>query len=329
MNTEATYEMLWDCRFCGTKKNLGLTHRCCPNCGAPQDANARYFPPDHERVAVKDHPFVGADLECPSCKNWNGRASKCCGRCGAPLAGREASLRQEVAPVAAFRPPQANKSSAGLIIGLAIGGIAFVIVGLVLVLVFWKRAGSFQVAGHSWERTIAIERFETVRRSAWCDELPAGSRDIGRHKEQRSTKKVPDGQECSKKKKDNGDGTFKEITECKAKFKDEPVMGDKCDFEGQEWKTERTLASRGVSVKDAPAWPKLDLARSGCASLGCEREGKHGEKYSVRFVEAKSQKEATCDVDQARWQSFPDGSSWEGKMGVVSGALDCDSLKRH
>ena len=60
MVEESTFEMLWDCKFCGQKKLLGLTHRFCAGCGAPQDPAARYFPADHEKVAVKDSPFVGS-----------------------------------------------------------------------------------------------------------------------------------------------------------------------------------------------------------------------------------------------------------------------------
>src|SRR4029078_11427250 len=59
---EAVYEMIWDCKFCGQKKLLGLTHRFCAGCGAPQDPAARYFPPEHENVAVLDHPLRGADV---------------------------------------------------------------------------------------------------------------------------------------------------------------------------------------------------------------------------------------------------------------------------
>jgi hypothetical protein len=33
-----TYEMLWDCRYCGTKKLLGKTHRQGPECGGEQHA---------------------------------------------------------------------------------------------------------------------------------------------------------------------------------------------------------------------------------------------------------------------------------------------------
>jgi hypothetical protein len=54
---EAVYEMIWDCKFCGQKKLLGLTHRFCAGCGAPQDPASRYFPPDSEKVAVHDHEF--------------------------------------------------------------------------------------------------------------------------------------------------------------------------------------------------------------------------------------------------------------------------------
>ena len=61
---ENRYEMLWDCPCCSTPKLLGITHRHCPNCGAPQDATKRYFPPAGEEVAVENHPFQGKDKVC-------------------------------------------------------------------------------------------------------------------------------------------------------------------------------------------------------------------------------------------------------------------------
>ncbi len=80
-----TYEMLWDCKFCRTPKLLGLTHRYCPVCGAPQDAEARYFPSDEEKVLVKDHQYFGKDLVCEHCNTFNSRNSQHCRDCGAPL----------------------------------------------------------------------------------------------------------------------------------------------------------------------------------------------------------------------------------------------------
>ena len=49
MADEKSYEMFWDCEYCGSSKLLGITHRHCPNCGAPQDPEKRYFPPDEEK----------------------------------------------------------------------------------------------------------------------------------------------------------------------------------------------------------------------------------------------------------------------------------------
>ena len=64
---DAVFEMLWECAYCGTRGLLGKTHRFCPRCGAPQDTTRRYFPSDEERVAVRDHAYVGADRLCAAC----------------------------------------------------------------------------------------------------------------------------------------------------------------------------------------------------------------------------------------------------------------------
>ena len=81
---EGTYQMLWDCPQCGRKKNLGVDHRHCPGCGAAQDANARYFPADHEEVPTK---FNGRtpDLECEYCGSPTSSAHNNCVNCGGPL----------------------------------------------------------------------------------------------------------------------------------------------------------------------------------------------------------------------------------------------------
>jgi hypothetical protein len=321
MVDEKTYEMLWDCAYCGQKKLLGLSQRHCPKCGGPQDATKRYFPPDDERVAVQDHPFVGADVQCPACNAWNSKAAAHCTGCGGPLAqGRAAPLA--AAPPEASRPPK--KSRAVLWAVLAALTCA---VGLVVVLVFWKRGGSFEVSGHTWERSVEIERFGPVHKAAWCDELPSGARVVGRHPEKRGTKKIPDGQDCTKKKKDNGDGTYKEVTECTPKYREDPVMGDRCDYEADQWQTVRTATASGALPADPPRWPPLDLKQQG-ACAGCEREGKHKEQYSLLVRDPASGKDHTCAfADSAKWTGFKDGARYDGTIGVVSGALDCDSLR--
>lgn len=319
-----TYEMLWDCKYCGQKKNLGLTHRCCPGCGSPQDANARYFPSDAEKVAVENHPYYGADVHCPACKAANSKNSKCCGQCGSPLgAGTAVALKEDRPPPGAVPPPAPKKGMSPLWIVLPLGVV--LLIGLAIFFVTRKRDGAFVVADKSWDRTTEVEKRVLDRGSSWCDSLPAGARTLGRHREQRSTKQVPDGQTCVTKRKDQGNGTFKEVQECTPKTKSEPVMDDKCDYEAEVWKVDRTAKAHGGAA-DPPAWPAANLARSGCTSLGCEREGARNETYSVTLNEPKSGEQSTCTLDAAKWSAIQKGGSYAGKIGVVTGHVDCDSL---
>lgn len=341
-SNEAVYEMLWDCKFCGQKKLLGLTHRFCAGCGAPQDPASRYFPADSEKVAVNDHVFVGADVACPACKQPMGRAAKCCTNCGSPIdQGVEVARRADVVvgpgggggnAFAAGRygpdalPPPEKKGFPTLLVIL--GGAAAVIVAVLLVVVLWKREGVFDVTGRAWERTIAVERLDLGRRTAWCDERPAGGRELSRHSERRSTTQVKDGETCQTRKKDQGNGTFKEVRECQPKFKSQPVMSDRCEFEVTDWKTARVLAERGTSLKEPPRWPAVSLSRVG-SCVGCEREGARTEKYTVQFSDTKKKSDApSCDLPEAKWSTFTMGTKWKGKVRTLTGGVDCDALIR-
>lgn len=339
---EAVYEMLWDCKYCGQKKLLGVTHRFCAGCGAPQDPNARYFPPDHEKVAVKDHPYVGADVTCPSCRQPMSRAAKCCTNCGGPIdRGAEVALRQDVvvpppgygpqgwAPphtpmgmAAAPRPTTSSKTK--IVIGI-VAGVVSLLVALILVAIFWKREGVFEVRAHAWQRTIAVERYEPVRKTVWCDDKPFGARELGRRREQKGTEKVKDGETCGTRKKDLGNGSYKEVRECQPKYKDVPVYADRCDIEVTEWHVIRTAEAKGTSPTDPPKWPATNVTRTGTC-LGCEREGARNESYTVSFVDTKTKDDASCTLPEAKWATFAKGSKWKGKVRVMTGGLDCEEL---
>ncbi|HSO37664.1 MAG TPA: hypothetical protein VLT33_34295 [Labilithrix sp.] len=347
---ESTFEMLWDCKFCGQKKLLGLTHRYCAGCGAPQDPAARYFPVDHEKVAVKDSPFVGADVACPACRQPMSRAAKCCTSCGSPIdKGAQVALRGDVVvpdagaaplggadafaagrygPDAQPAPGQAPASKKAFPTALVIaGGALMVIVVVVLVMFLWKRESALEVTGHTWERSVAVERLDLVKKTAWCDEAPSGGRELSRGKEQRGSRQVKDGETCQTRKKDNGNGTFKEIRECQPKFKSEPILSDRCTFEVSEWRTYRTAAEKGASLAEKPRWPAVALARPG-SCVGCEREGARSEKYTVSLRDSKTKTIDTCDLPEARWSTFAKGSKWKGQVRVITGGLSCDGLTR-
>ena len=347
-----TYEMMWDCTRCGTPKLLGLSHRHCPACGAPQDPEARYYPSEDEKVAVENHAYHGADIVCPACETANAGIAQFCVGCGSPLEGdaKAAAARsgQEVADGEAFAgesakdarneararrdervqqataAPKPEGMSRGLKIGLIVGGIAAVLAVLIFVFFFWKREAVVEVKGHKWARTVEIEVFGEVKRSAWCDEKPKGARKITKKKEQRSTKKVEDGQECKKKRKDNRDGTFKEVKECKPKYREEPVYGDKCYFTVDAWETDRTEKASGDAKTPEPKWPEFKLKKPGKCK-GCDREGDRDEDYYLLFEDTEGEK-YECSVDRSKWDAAEVGSKWKAEVGVVSSSLDCDSF---
>ncbi|HUT78383.1 MAG TPA: zinc ribbon domain-containing protein [Polyangia bacterium] len=344
--TERTYEMLWDCHYCGTKKLLGLTHRHCPECGAAQDPSLRYFPADADKVAVEDHVYHGADVLCPACKAPSSAAAKCCGNCGSPFHGAgqarqrtdqvavagggftgetEADAKHEATGGGAAAPTK--KSRKGLVAGIVIG--VLVLIGVAAaVLLLWKQEVGLQAFGHTWKREVMIEAFQTLSQSAWCDSMPGDASAVTRSREVRSHRQIPDGQECRTRRKDRGDGTYSETQECKTKYRSEPVYDMKCQFKVNRWAYSRSAIAEGKSLAEQPAWPAVQLEQAGKKpdTLGNEREGARSETYTVRFVDAEQQQHS-CELPQANWASIPAGSAWNGEVGVLTGALDCATLK--
>jgi hypothetical protein len=339
------YEMLWDCRHCGSKKLLGLTHRHCPQCGSPQNPSERYFPSDDEKVAVQDHVYYGADVICRYCQNPNSRKSKHCGTCGGPLeegtdvqkrgeqihaigayAGETAEhARREFANQAAPpAPAKKPKSRVRLILGVVVAFVVALITFFVVAIVWTKPAG-LEVTGHEWKREIDVERFGPVQETAWCDQVPPSGRVMSRSRAVRSHERVQKGETCRTKKVDQGDGTFRESRVCEPVYENKPIYSDQCRYTIDKWTRARTVTKNGSSLSPPPSWPEPALARTG-QCLGCEREAQRRETYTVKLVDPVSKETATCNFDQAKWQSFAVGSRWQGEVGVLIGNLDCSSL---
>jgi hypothetical protein len=331
-----TYEMLWDCKFCGTENLPAKTHRFCPNCGATQDPKTRRFPSDAEKRAVTDHVYKGADLICAACSTNNTGDAHFCRNCGAPLenAARAALLGDQVRDERAqferdglsaqtVAAPPARKGPPWAMIAI-IGAVVLAVVGAVVAFT-WQRDTRVQVVGHQWERYITIEQFAAVGDSAWCDQMPGDAYSVSSRREQRDTRRVPDGEECQVRRVDNGDGTFSERRECTTVYRDEPIYDDRCYFTVNRWTEARTLDAAGESLRDAPRWPLLQLSTCPTALLGCEREGGRTEDYTLTFQSAEGDT-FTCQVPQDFWQNASIESAWSVEVGVLTGQPDCASI---
>lgn len=316
--TEKTYEMMWDCDYCGTKKLLGKTHRFCAECGAPQNPDKRYFPPENEQVAVEDHQFVGADIHCPSCREPQSAAVKHCANCGGPLqGGKTAAVQAEqvVGPDGRVQVPppagaQPKKSKAGCIIAVIVG-LVLCVIAFIVVNRFWTKEAVLEVTKLSWKREIKIETYDNVKESGPCKDAPKDA-DITKR---RKAEKV-----CKTRKIDQGDGTFKTKEECT-----EPV--EQCDYTVTKWKVTSSVKEEG-GVGDDPTWPKTKVGKKkGKARVGDKAEGDRIESYFVFLKDAKSGEEHDCVYSsESKWKDFDKGSKWKGETGMLGGDLKCDKL---
>ncbi len=316
-----TYQMLWNCGSCGTEKLLGLEHRHCPGCGSAQDEDARYFPSDEDKVAVADHVYVGADKECVACGSPMAAIAKHCTNCGCGLDGAAEVDRVHEAPKKG--PAPAKEASGGGCGKLIVLGIIGVIV-LVALMVFWKKPVDAEATGKAWTRQIDVEVFGPVKRSTWCERMPPKARKVTRKQEVKDHKKIPDGQTCVTKKRDNGDGSFTEYQDCKPKFREEPIYADKCHFTIDAWKAARTAKASGDGSKK-PAWPKAKLKKEG-KCVGCERESARREEFLITFTPSEGSPFG-CPFPEATWGSIELGSAWTSEQSVISGGSSCSALK--
>jgi len=325
-----SYEMLWDCGYCGQKKLLGASHRHCPTCGAMQDASTRYFPSPGEEVAVQDHVFVGADKSCPACASPMSARTEFCTHCGAPMGEAAAVHRLVDAPPPKVQPLVKPRSGKGkklvvLVIGLVLLGIG--------VFVFYKKEKNLTVRGHAWERTIAVETFLEATERDECSDMPSGATLARRYSDSR-TRKVQDGETCEEQcrdvRVDQGDGTFTQeqqcSTKCKPRYREERYTVAMCEFTIGRWRKTREASAQGADRAPAPAWPEPGLARgSGRNEYGQERAGARSESYRLDLEDAAG-KRYTCELEsQATWESLAPGAAVKVGFDVL-GKPRCGSL---
>lgn len=306
------YEMLWDCGHCDTKKLLGKTHRHCPNCGAPQDESKRYFPSDADKVKVEDHVFTGADRKCASCGAAQSAKAEHCGRCGASLGEAKA------VPLVSAQPKAVARKS---------NRLWFILFGLVVfaVLIWFmcirKKEIAMKVTGHRWAVVQEIEEYREVGEEAWKDEVPSGARQVSCSRRERSTKQVPDGEDCKVEKVDKGDGTFEEVKKCTPRYRSEGVDDDFCSFRIDRWTKVEELKAGGTGLEVKPPVVPPSPVQAGA---GARRAGARNVTWTLELHDGK--KARSCDVDEGAWKKYTDGQQIKAKVRARSGELVCSEL---
>ncbi|HEY1557609.1 MAG TPA: zinc ribbon domain-containing protein [Kofleriaceae bacterium] len=311
--SEGFFEMLWDCDHCGTKGLLGKSQRHCPECGAPQNPDKRYYRSPEQQKQVAGHSYVGADRTCPACGAPMSANGKNCTQCGSPLDGAKEVRGVDERPAAPIPRPKRRRLWPWVLLCLA--GLGFSMWWLFL----RTREAQVTVTAHRWSRTIAIEQFGPVQRSAWRDQIPAGADLPTCSRKERATRQVSDGEDCHTERHDKKDGTFEQVKKCTAKTRSESVDDDWCTFTVRDWTKVDARAANGRDL--APAWPDATIAPARSPLAPQRRAGARQETLTLDFGEA-----GTCDVSDATWRKYTDGQTLTVDVRARSGGIVCGSL---
>ena len=296
-----------------------------PQLRRPAGPGKRYFPPEGKETAASAQ-YDGADKSCPACQTPNGAKSHNCRHCGSPLDGAQEVGRVADQSSAAPKAGAATAKAPGKKKWWpwALGGVAALCCVFSGVAMFWTKDVTVTVTAHEWKREIDVESMQAVSDDSWCDSKPSDAYNVSSRREQRSTKKIPDGEECSTRNVDRGDGTFERRRECHTKYREEPIYDNRCYYTVDRWKTRAHRAGRGAG--------HLARARLAARAPVAHRElaGRRARGHTARDVHAEPQGQRRQGVQLQgafpKWQAVADGLSKTIKVGVITDAAECDTL---
>lgn len=321
----------WECKYCRAKEISGAV-RDCPNCGKPRDDNTQFYmksKTDYVDEEVAKTINRNPDWICSYCNSLNSDSNNNCVSCGASKEDsklnylqnkvkhqkennemfdnyvnnednysveQEECVKSETPNNSKFKNFVKKHYIKFIAIFLTLG-VIFGITALLL-----PRNENVTVTGFSWERSIDVEKFQTIQESGW--NLPSGARLKYEKNEIYDYEKVVDHYETKTKQvektrvsgyetyvtgyKDLGNGYFEEITDERPVYetyyeteeykepiyRQEPIYKTKYYYEIDKWLYERTIKTSG-NDKDV-YWGKTDSLEDD------ERTATKHEKYYVK-----------------------------------------------
>lgn len=365
----AIREGAWDCPACGRRRNRG-PQRHCAGCGRPRGEGVELYLPDEARVVTAadelERAGAGPDWTCGYCGGDNPAGDDFCTGCGA---GRDGSPPRPVVehrvdeggvaaapaaatPVAAAAamspagvadgtpappaPPAAKRKVGKKGCGCGLGCAGMLVLALLALFLARPQPSPVTVAGFSWERSVEVERLETVAEEAWEDEVPAAARVLAREPAVRRSERVQVGSEEGTRTvrervqtgtervkvgvRDLGNGYFEDVFEqrpvyewverqeetAEPVYEEREVEGVRVRYEIERWRPERSERAEGRG-RD-PAWPVVRLGSG-------EREGERRELYRVHFTGAEGEALVWETGDESAWRRLEPGQRYRARVG--------------
>lgn len=305
--------LIWQCPYCETQ-NPGPI-KTCTNCGAPQPEDINFKTVNEEEFNfIKDEALIrmakaGPDIHCPYCGTRNPGTAKLCSNCGGDLSMGGTRRKQgvkvksisetEAPPTVDVPAPKKKRGKAFVVFGI-IGGLACLAAFFVLMFLLLKTDElTGTVTDLSWERSIAIEAYQTVTDQTWWDEIPEGAEIISCTEEYRYTsdEMQPNATEVcgTPYTVDTGTGVGEVVQDCTYE-----VYDDYCEYETLAWVVVETVTESGRD--QSPFWPSPELQSQ-------QRLGERNEDYTITFSADGSRYTYQTSNSDLFFQADP-GSSW-------------------
>ena len=145
----------------------------------------------------------------------------------------------------------------------------------------WKLYGPrgvvVEVVAKTWQLEIEIEQRVMESGSAWCDELPADAKILGRRSMDKAVGERPAGSEH-------------------------------CRYTSPQWRRRWGIRNEG-QAPTPPRWPEPKLARADADGLGAERPGKRQQRYLLQLHDSSGH-DWSCELPLEQWHRVPPQASF-------------------
>ncbi|MBE5821340.1 MAG: hypothetical protein E7311_01980 [Clostridiales bacterium] len=367
-------EGFWNCKYCGSQKIKGR-FRECPNCGKPRDKDTRFempdkitYVPEEEAKNISRNP----DWLCQYCNSLNPDSVTTCKSCGAERTSEnldyfenKAKLEVKESTLSSYSndsfsnyeedssekddddnysdyynnySSSSNSSSSNffknnwkVLTGIPI--ILALIIGMIYL--FIPKEQTVTIDNLRWERSIDIERYQTVKESDWS--LPSNARLLYSNLEFSHFQQVLDHYETKSRQvakerivgyeeyvtghRDLGNGYYEEITSQRPiyetyyeteyyeepVYKDVPIYLTKYYYEIDKWLHERYVETNGKDKN--PYWGETNLSKN-------ERVSSKSEKYYIIYLD-KDNKSKELTIDFESWKKLELNQTIKIKVSIL------------
>ena len=360
-------EGLWDCRYCDSKGIKGGI-RDCPNCGRPRDDSTKFYLPSEITYVSEEKAKTinrNPDWLCIYCDSLNSDSDDFCKSCGSKRDSRnpdyfsmrrkaststQKSTKQDVIPSKSplgissdfARDNNTSNNIASSTLNLFKKSWKYFVVALLsvsllsgLIYILIPKNEEITITSFSWERSISIEKYQTVQENGWS--LPSEARlqytqqeiytytqvldHYETHSRQVAKQRISHYEDYVSGYRDLGNGYFEEIiaqrpvyetyyeTEYYQEpiYRNEPVYKTKYYYEIDKWLFDRSLNSSGSDQnpywQEIPALPKT------------ERVGEKSEKYYIIGFNQK-EKEKKISLPYETWKELKANQQVKLKVSV-------------